>query len=197
MNKEGVEQPTNLNWVILQSQVEKFTEKLNGALEELGIYEECKDLEIDHICVRLNNDRDVNKLKVELSKVGQVISSVNVNGREISMIQLHESLDLGHWKTYGVELPYPKPNHNYAAGWEHVEFVLAEAENTIDGVRQAFMNTFSNLDREQLESDYSYSEDEPYTDGDQIPNPTVGLKVNGVGLKFHANPIQVVVGFAE
>jgi predicted metalloenzyme YecM len=193
---ESAEQP-KMTWEMLQARVEVFSEKLNSALEELGILKQCKDLKIDHICVRLKNGADVNDLKIQLSETGQIISSVNVNGREISMIQLNEALNLGSWQTYGVELPYPKPNHNYADGWEHVEFVLNGADNTMDGVRQAFMDTFNNLDRNQLESDYAYSEDEPHADGDQIPNPTVGLKVNGVGLKFHANPIQVIVGFEE
>lgn len=193
---ESIEQP-KMTWEMLQAQVEVFSAKLDSALEELEILEQCKGLEIDHICVRLKNGADVDDLKIQLSEAGQVISSVNVNGREISMIQLNEALSLGSWRTYGVELPYPKENHNYADGWEHVEFVLSGAENTMDGVRQAFADTFSNLDKERLESDYSYSEDEPHADGDQIPNPTVGLKVNGVGLKFHANPIQVVVGFDQ
>lgn len=194
---ESVDQTPKMTWEALQAQVEVFSQKLNAALEELGILEKCKDLEIDHICVRLKNSFDVDDLKNQLTEAGQVISSVNVNGREISMIQLNEALNLGSWRTYGVELPYPKPNHNYVDGWEHVEFVLNGAENTMDGVRQAFMDTFNELDLAQLENDYSYSEDEPHADGDQIPNPTVGLKVNGVGLKFHANPIQVVVGFEE
>lgn len=193
---ESIEQP-EMTWEMLQTQVEVFSEKLESALEELGILEECKGLEIDHICVRLKNAADVDNLKIQLSEAGQVISSVNVNGREISMIQLNEALKLGSWQTYGVELPYPKENHSYTDGWEHVEFVLNGAENTMGGVRKAFMNTFNELDRTQLENDYAYSEDEPHADGDQIPNPTVGLKVNGVGLKFHANPIQVVVGFNQ
>lgn len=194
---ESIDQAPKMNWELLQAQVGVFSAKLDAALEELGILEQCKGLEIDHICVRLKNGADVDDLKIQLSEAGQVISSVNVNGREISMIQLNEALNLGSWQTYGVELPYPKQNHNYTDGWEHVEFVLNGADNTMEGVRQTFINTFNNLDREQLESDYSYSEDEPHADGDQIPNPTVGLKVNGVGLKFHANPIQVVVGFEE
>lgn len=177
-----------MTWEMLQAQVEVFSAKLDSALEELGILEQCKGLEIDHICVRLKNGSDVDDLKIQLSEAGQMISSVNVNGREISMIQFNEALSLGSWRTYGVELQYPKENHNYAVGWEHVEFVLSGADNTMDSVRQAFMDTFSNLDKGQLESDYSYSEDEPHADSDQIPNPTVGLK-------FYANPIQVVVGY--
>ncbi len=190
---ESFEQP-KLTWEILQSQVEAFSRKLTSALEELGIMEECKDLLIDHICVRLKNNNDVAELKNELSGFGQIISSVEVNGREISILQLSQPLQLGFWQTYGVELPYPKQNHDYADGWEHIEFVLNDAENTMDGVRRALQEKFK-LDFDLLKSKYNYSEDEPHAEGDQLPNPTIGLKVNGVGIKFHAKPIQEVVGF--
>jgi predicted metalloenzyme YecM len=76
-----------------------------------------------------------------------------------------------------------------------VEFVLAGAENTMNGVRQAFKKTFLKLDKDQLAAEYAYREDEPQAAGDQTPNPTISLKVNGIGLKFHARPIQAVVGF--
>jgi predicted metalloenzyme YecM len=186
-----------INCETLRLEVESFYKKLELSLVELGIEEICRELLIDHICVRLKSEDDVDSLREQLTEAGQIISAVNVNGREILLIQLNESLDLGSWKTYGVELPYPKPNHKYADGWEHVEFVLSGAENTIEGVRKAFTEKFPNLDIERLKSDYSYSEDEPHADGDQIPNPTIGLKVNGVGLKFHANSIQTVVGFDD
>lgn len=190
---ESLEQ-MGVTWEALRSETEGFSRKLNAALEELGILEECQNLEIDHICVRLKNNADVNHLKQEATKFGLIISSVPVNGREISIIQLNEPLQLGQWQTAGVELPYPKPNHNYVDGWEHVEFVLAGAENTMDGVQEAFQEKF-NPDFELLKSTYSYSEDEPHADGDQLANPTIGIKVNGVGIKFHAKTIQEVVGF--
>lgn len=186
-----------INWHILQSQVKAFSEKLEAALEELGIRDVCKDLEIDHICVRLQDPTDVQSLKVELQEVGKIISAVNVNGREIMIIQLNQPISLGDWQTYGIELPNPKPKHDYLDGWEHVEFVFSNVENTIDGVHEAFTEKFPHLDLEQLKEVYSYSEDEPHADGDQLPNPTICLKVNGVGIKFHANPIQKVVGYSK
>lgn len=187
----------NLTWEELRLKVEAFSNRLNDSLKELDIFEKCADLEIDHICVRLKNESDVNGLKIQLAEVGQIISSVQVNGREISIIELNQPLQLGLWQTKGVELPYPKPNHRYTDGWEHVEFVLTGTENTMDGVRKAFTNKFPNLDLQKLEKEYGYSEDEPHAEGDQIPNPTIALKVNGVGIKFHANPIQVVVGHVK
>lgn len=188
---------TKISWSTLQTQLADFSERLNTSLQELGIQDICTDLSIDHICVRLKETNDVENLKQELELLGKIISAVNVNGREIMIIQLNQAIDLGHWKTFGVELPNPKPNHNYHDGWEHVEFVLSDAENTMHGVRKAFTEKFPNLNIQKLKDDYSYSEDEPHADGDQLPNPTIGLKVNGVGIKFHANPIQKVVGYSK
>lgn len=188
---------TKISWDNLQTQTEVFTDKLINALDELGIRDICKDLEIDHICVRLKEAADVENLKRELEVVGQIISAVNVNGREIMIIQLNKPISLGYWQTHGIELPNPKPNHTYQDGWEHVEFVLSSVENTMESVRRAFMDRFPHLNIGQLKEAYSYSEDEPHADGDQLSNPTIGLKINGVGIKFHANPIQKVVGYLK
>lgn len=182
-------------WNSLQSKIATFSEKLQSALAELGIYDACSQLSIDHICVRLDSEDKVRQLRHELKQIGEIISSVQVNGREISITQLREPLLIGDWNVYAVELPNPKPKHSYADGWEHVEFVLTETENTMDGVRAAFFRQFPNLKQEILQNDYNYTEDVPHAKGDQLANPTIGLKVAGVGIKFHANSIQKVVGY--
>ena len=134
------------------------------------------------------------RLKAQIAEAGQIISTANVNGREIAIVQLHNPVMVGTWEVSGVEVPYPKPGHAHEHGWEHVEFVLNGAANTMDGLRQAFMESFPNLAIDKLQEEYGYFEDAPLAGGDQMPNPTLGIKVNGVGLKFHAHPIQVIVG---
>jgi predicted metalloenzyme YecM len=181
-------------WALLRTEINDFSDKLNAALAQLGILDQCKGLKIDHICVRLKHNSDVNRLKAQIVEAGRLISTANVNGREIAILQLHSPIMIGPWKVSGVEMPYPKLGHAYEDGWEHVEFVLNGAANTMDGVRQAFTEKFPNLAIDELRKDYGYCEDAPLADGDQIPNPTLGIKINGVGLKFHAHPIQVIVG---
>lgn len=131
-----------ITWDKLLYQKDIFSLKLKAALKELNIDDICYRLEIDHMCVRLKDIDNVVSLKQELEGFGSVISSSNVNGREIITVQLNEPLDLGDWKVYGVELPYPKVIHNYLDGWEHVEFVLPYSENTITGIRAAFLKCF-------------------------------------------------------
>lgn len=182
-------------WHTLQNETQAFGKKLTATLEELGLLEVCHTLPIDHACIRLAGTDNVTALKTELSRAGTVISSVEVNGREISIIELAKPIDLGAWQTYGIELPYPKPQHSYADGWEHVEFVFPDTENTMEAVRARFISLFPHLSTTESHSVYKYSEDEPHAKGDQIPNPTIGLKVHGIGIKFHARSIQEVVGY--
>jgi predicted metalloenzyme YecM len=64
-------------------------------------------------------------------------------------------------------------------------------------VREKVTTIIKNISLEELKQNYSYSEDEPQAEGDQKPNPTISIKVDGVGIKFHALSIQDVVGFSE
>ena len=67
----------------------------------------------------------------------------------------------------------------------------------MNGIRKAFLEKFTNLNIQILKEKYSYSEDEPHADGDQLANPTISIKIKNIGIKFHANPIQTVVGYSK
>ncbi len=188
---------TFLSWEDIRGQEESFGFRLQNALNQLGIVDMCKELSICHACVRIKNPDNVTALKESVSQVGVIISSAVVNGREILIIQLDNPLSVSGWYVSGIELPYPKKNHSYEDGLEHVEFVLPDTENTMDAVREKVTTIIKNISLEELKQNYSYSEDEPQAEGDQKPNPTISIKVDGVGIKFHALSIQDVVGFSE
>lgn len=188
---------TFLSWGDVRKQEEVFGVRLQNALTKLGIFEQCKGLSICHTCVRIKSSDNVTELKENVSQIGKIISSAIVNGREILIIQLDNPLTVGNWAVNGIELPYPKQNHSYEDGLEHVEFVFPDVENTMNAVREKVLETIKNVSIEELKQKCSYSEDEPQAEGDQKPNPTISLKVDGVGIKFHALSIQDVVGFSE
>jgi predicted metalloenzyme YecM len=188
---------TFLSWDDIRKQEESFGVRLQNSLVQLGILEVCKELSICHVCVRIKNSDNVTELKEKVSQVGKIISSAIVNGREIFIIQLDSPLSIGSWSVSGIELPYPKQSHSYEDGLEHVEFVFSNTENTMGAIREKVLETIKNISIEELKQKYSYSEDEPQAEGDQKPNPTISIKVNGVGVKFHALSIQNVVGFSE
>lgn len=188
---------TFLSWGDIRKEEESFGVRLQNSLIQLGILDVCKELSICHVCVRLKNPNNVTELKEKVSQVGKIISSATVNGREILIIQLDTPLVIGGWSVSGIELPYPKQSHSYEDGLEHVEFVFPATENTMNAVREKVFEAINNVSIEELKQKYSYSEDEPQSEGDQKPNPTISIKVNGVGIKFHALSIQEVVGFSE
>ena len=182
-----------VSWTDYLKTLQTFETRLVHGLKDLGILDICKNLSIDHACIRFSNSDQVNALREELRDLGQEISSAQVNGREIVIVQLHEPIKIGHWQVKGLELPYPKKIHSFDDGWEHVEFVLPDATNTIEGMREAFLGKFGGLELQTLKADYHYKEDAPHADSDQLPNPTIAIKINGIGFKFHANSIQDVV----
>lgn len=184
---------TFLSWVDIRKQEQSFGLRLQNALNQFGILDKCKDLSICHACVRIKNPDNVTELKENVSEVGKIISSAIVNGREILIIQLDIPLTISDWHVRGIELPYPKQIHAYENGLEHVEFVLSGTENTMDAIREKLFEIMENVSIEELKQKYSYSEDEPEVEGNQKSNPTIALKVNGIGIKFHALSIQDVV----
>jgi predicted metalloenzyme YecM len=185
-----------ISWQDIHNQANHFSVRLDEALTKLGILDYCKSLVICHVCARIKNPDNATELKEKVSHVGTIISSAIVNKREILIIQLNVPLRISNWSVYGIELPYPKPNHSYEDGLEHVEFVLPDTENTMNAIREKVFEIIKDVSFEELKQKYSYSEDEPHAEGDQKPNPTISLKVDGVGIKFHALSIQDVVWFS-
>jgi len=182
-----------LGWNDYLKTLETFEAGLRRGINDLGIMDICKNLSIDHVCIRFSNSNQVDALRKELQDFGQEISCAEVNGRQIVIIQLHEPIQIAHWQVQGLELPYPKKTHRFADGWEHVEFVLPYVENSIESLREEIMDMLPALDMMVLEHAFDYKESSPQVIGEQLGNPTVALKARGIGIKFHSNSIQDVV----
>lgn len=182
-----------LSWNDYLKALATFETGLLRGLNDLGIIDICKNLSIDHACIRFSSSSQVNALRKDLENLGQEISCAEVNGREIVIVQLHEPIQIAHWQVRGLELPYPKKKHRFSDGWEHVEFVLPDIENSIESLREEIMDMLPALDIMVLEHAFEYKESAPHVVGEQLENPTVALKARGVGIKFHVNSIQDVV----
>jgi len=191
MNQDSTS--TTKTWTQYLQELPSFEQELLKALDKLLMTDVSKTLKVDHACIRFSDAKEVDMLRVELKDFGQELSCTEVNGRDIVIVQLDEPLQIVNWKVNGLELPYPKLNQKIIDGWEHVEFVLPDAENTIEGMRQAFFESFPFLELDSLKRDYHYKEDAPHAAGEQLANPTIAIKVDGVGIKLHANSIQDVV----
>ncbi len=64
-------------------------------------------------------------------------------------------------------------------------------------VQGAFESLFPHLQQSRFVEQYQRKDDEPKAGNDQQPNPTIGIKAAGIGFKFHALPIQEVVGYTK
>ena len=181
----------------LLNSTNQFAAQLESVLKDLQMLDVCTDLHMDHICVRLSTDENVEHIHNTFGFVGDTISTALIGGRLIHILQLHEPMRVGGWETYAVELPHPKSRSPYAAGWEHVEFVLPGTKNTMADVQGAFESLFPHLQQSRFVEQYQRKDDEPKAGNDQQPNPTIGIKAAGIGFKFHALPIQEVVGYTK
>lgn len=183
-----------MNFNQLEGALKEFGEKMSEYLEELGIQEKSQSLVVDHIGLRLKKRDDILSLKNELSEKGKMISSAIINGREIFIYKLNTPLHLQNWYVPCIELPYPKPDHTYSDGWEHIEIVIPSSALTLEELRHDFQNCFPHIDIKLLKKKGQYSENEPKSESDQLPNPTITLRKNkNTAIKFHAQTIEEVV----
>jgi predicted metalloenzyme YecM len=187
----SIAEPKRSDWLGFVDQKTYFGENIRFYLKELEILDQVKTLRADHAGVRFKDKASVDLLRMELLEQGSLISSASVNGREIFLFELDEPISIAHWTISCIELPYPKPDHAYADGWEHIEFVIPSAATNIAAFRKDFQAMFPNIRKEG-----TYKESLPDAQGDQRPNPTIVLsKSPGITVKFHPRSIQEVVGF--
>lgn len=179
---------------LLTDELEAFGERITQYLVDLGLQDQTKHLFADHLGIRLKNIDHILSLRHKLSSHGNIISSAIVNGREILIYKLVTPIRLHNWTIPCIELPYPKPDHSYPDGWEHIELVIPSSATTLDVLRNDFLNCFPEIDIDTLKLQGEYFEDEPHSETKQLPNPTITLRKNkNTSIKFHARTIEDVV----
>ena len=182
------------SWEGLKHEAHGFFDEVDAFLTELGINKIARGFKADHLGLRFADPADVLRIKSQMQKEGTAISSAQVNGREILIIALAKPLMVGDQRVPAIELPYPKTNHTYQDGWEHVEFVIPCDAKDLESFRKVFDTTFPGLRSKIGESRIHYAESMPHADSDQLPNPTIELtKRLGLTIKFHPRSIQEVV----
>ncbi len=179
---------------LLGKGLQDFEDRLFQYLTELGIFEKVRPLFADHLGLRFKDVGDIQALKNDFRVKGVMISSAIVNGREILIYKMGVPIQLQDWLIPCIELPYPKPDHSYPDGWEHIEIVIPSSATTLDELRHDFQNFFPEINIESLKQKGQYSEDEPKSESDQLPNPTITLRKNkNTTIKFHARTIEEIV----
>ena len=153
--------------------IDGFLEKVLTELKDDGI--DASDLELDHICYRVETLERYRELKRELSKQGELVSEAEIRGRPIAVYRLREPIIFKDRRIYCVELPSPKEGTPYTDGLEHVEFVIKDSFSD-------FMKKHSDVKFET-------------SDITKPVNPDIRIKYEGFSVKFHNKPLEDVVRY--
>lgn len=179
-----------MQWKQLLKDFQPFMDKVTAFIKELKI--NVDDLSMDHVAIRMKNEKEVLVLEHELGMVGNKIADAVVNGRRICIFKLHKPLKYGEREIYCVELPYPATDHHYPQdGWEHAEFVVeGSSPSTLEVEFTKIFPTISQSVREK----YNFKITTPDVKAEELVNTTIVLQKNaGLAIKFHCYPIEVVV----
>ena len=172
-----------------------FWEKIETFSAELGL--ELEAFQADHIALRINDPELAKLAHKAWQAYGTEISSAEINGRPIIVIEFTKPLKINGWSIECLELPYPAPGKLYPhQGWEHVEFVVGSKAQTADeyltDLKKRFPqldNRWSSLSEQGIKTKLS----SPKGEGERLVNPTVAFKKDGVCIKLHPHSLKDVV----
>lgn len=106
------------------SQTTKFLDEI--FLELLRCEIDVSYFELDHICYRVETQKEYEKCKIELWELWEHLAENEVGGRLISTYKLAKPIIYQNRKIFVIELPFPKQGSDYKTWFEHVEFVIDE-----------------------------------------------------------------------
>lgn len=152
---------------------------------------------LDHIALRINDPKLAQAAHQEWLKSGRQISSAEINGRAIIVLEFDQPLAAGPWHIACLELPYPAPGKIYPEqSWEHVEFVVpsqaVSAEAFVADIQQQFPALAAGWDG-LAEQGVTIKLSSPKGQGERLNNPTVAFKWQGVCIKLHPHTLKTIV----
>jgi len=151
---------------------EAFVNNVNRGLEACGI-DRSELAMMDHICYRVETNERYVEMMRELGGRAVLLGETEISGRMIATFELADPLEAGGWQIPYVELPQPKDSSPYPEGLEHVELV------TVRSLAQF----------EAMHPDLPFS----HAGMEKKINPELGLKHQGISVKFHEQPLDAVV----
>lgn len=149
-----------------------FIADTSKGLEQVGI-ERSELAMMDHVCYRVETIERYKEMFKSLGTIANMIGEVDVAGRPIATFELDEPLRADGWIVPYLELPAPKEGSPYPEGLEHAELVVI-------GDVEKFAQRHSDLpfNRKGM---------------NKVINPELGLKIDGLSVKFHEQPLGAVV----
>jgi predicted metalloenzyme YecM len=151
---------------------EAFVKNVNRGLYECGI-DRSELAMMDHICYRVDTNERYNEMKKKLGEGASLLGESSVNGRMIATFECIEPLETDGWLIPYIELPQPKPGSSFTEGLEHVELVTIRSLERFEAMHSNLPFDHKGMNKEI--------------------NPELGLKHNGISVKFHEQSLGAVV----
>lgn len=148
-----------------------FLVRLFAALEADGL--PVNDLLLDHLCYRVATAERYDALKKILLERDTLLAETHIGGRPIATFRLHAPIVFRQRRIELLELPAPKAGRPYPEGYEHAEFVVHEDLRAFTEHHPGPAWDLSDLDKPT--------------------NADVRLRYNGFSVKFHRQPLDVVI----
>ncbi len=151
---------------------ETFVVEISDGLRRCGIGRD-EIAMMDHICYRVETIERYDQMKARLAKSAFLLGESMVSGRLIATFECEEPLKVDGWTIPYIELPQPKSGSDYPEGLEHVELVPFRT-------LRSFQKRHAGL---------------PFNEAgmSKTINPELGLKHEGISVKFHEQPLGAVV----
>ena len=157
---------------------EGFLKNIFENISESGI--DVSELELDHICYRVETLEKYLELKKDLLKVWKLLKENLIWWRKISTFKLKNPIIYKNRKIYLLELPSPKEWSYYKEWYEHVEFVIKDSFND-------FIDKYSDIkfNKKAINKDRNPDIKIKYTQET--------WKYKNISVKFHHNSLESVI----
>jgi predicted metalloenzyme YecM len=149
-----------------------FLQYVDDGLEQLGIERDEISM-IDHICYRVESEERYKEMRERCTEIGTLVGESDINGRLIATFEFNEYLTAAGWTVPYLELPAPKAGSPYKEGLEHAEMVVVGSLDQFAKRHADLAFTSAGM-------------------GKSI-NPELGLKQDGLSVKFHEQQLGAVV----
>ncbi|WP_163937027.1 VOC family protein [Paraferrimonas sp. SM1919] len=182
----------NVNWQILEQQWPQFVLKIEALLKQLDLWP--LQYQIDHVALRTNQPEATQALWQQAHAQGaQLLSDTMVNGRPIYVFKSTQSWSLLNQDVKVIEMPFPGEKQYFHQGWEHIEIVLPAQVNAVADFKKTIQKQLPNLlsQAQKIEAEIKWSM--PQAAGEQLANPTIAIKKNGVCIKLHPIALEHIV----
>lgn len=155
---------------------ESFVADINAGLGRCGIRRSELSM-LDHLCYRVETNQRYKEMNAEIGRVAFLLDESEVSGRLIATFAFDQPLATSGWCIPYLELPQPKDGSPYDEGLEHAEFVV-----------------IGGLDRFRKNHPFLPFDDKGM---EKLINPELGLKHEGISVKFHELQLGAVCGIEQ